>query len=75
LGLAEELREFGIAVNTLWPRTAIATAAVEMLSGNSSRLSWNFHYCWVYADCVVQAPQEWLEAESQILWLMRRTGY
>ena len=29
LGLAEELREFGIASNTLWPRTTIATAAVE----------------------------------------------
>lgn len=29
LGLAEELREFGIAANTLWPRTTIATAAVE----------------------------------------------
>lgn len=24
----------GIAVNTLWPRTSIATAAVEMLSGD-----------------------------------------
>jgi len=27
-GMAEEFAEFGIAVNTLWPRTAIATAAV-----------------------------------------------
>jgi len=26
----EELREFGIAVNSLWPRTTIATAAVEV---------------------------------------------
>jgi citronellol/citronellal dehydrogenase len=31
LGMAEELRRDGIAVNSLWPRTAIATAAVEML--------------------------------------------
>ena len=31
LGLAEELRGDGIAVNSLWPRTAIATAAIEML--------------------------------------------
>jgi citronellol/citronellal dehydrogenase len=30
LGLAEELRPFGIAVNSLWPRTTIATAAVEV---------------------------------------------
>jgi citronellol/citronellal dehydrogenase len=31
LGMAEELRRDGIAVNSLWPRTAIATAAIEML--------------------------------------------
>jgi len=30
LGLAEELRDQGIAVNSLWPRTTIATAAVEV---------------------------------------------
>lgn len=29
LGLAEELRGDGIASNTLWPRTTIATAAIE----------------------------------------------
>ena len=33
LGLAEELREAGIAVNSLWPRTTIATAAVVNLLG------------------------------------------
>lgn len=30
LGMAEELRSQGIAVNSLWPRTTIATAAVEV---------------------------------------------
>ena len=30
LGMAEELRPDGIAVNSLWPRTTIATAAVEV---------------------------------------------
>ena len=30
LGMAEELRRQGIAVNSLWPRTTIATAAVEV---------------------------------------------
>ena len=30
LGMAEELRGQGIAVNSLWPRTTIATAAVEV---------------------------------------------
>src|SRR4030081_1510444 len=33
LGLAGELREQGIAVNTLWPRTTIATAAIKNLLG------------------------------------------
>jgi citronellol/citronellal dehydrogenase len=33
LGLAEELREEGIAVNALWPRTIIATAALNVLGG------------------------------------------
>jgi citronellol/citronellal dehydrogenase len=31
LGLAEELRRDGIAVNALWPRTVIATSALNML--------------------------------------------
>jgi citronellol/citronellal dehydrogenase len=30
LGMAEELRADGIAVNSLWPRTTIATAAIEV---------------------------------------------
>jgi citronellol/citronellal dehydrogenase len=33
LGLAGELRAQGIAVNALWPRTSIATAAVQNLLG------------------------------------------
>src|ERR1700751_3429452 len=35
LGLAGELREKGIAVNALWPRTTIATAAVKNLLGGA----------------------------------------
>lgn len=34
LGMAEEFRERGVAVNALWPRTTIATAAVAMLGGD-----------------------------------------
>lgn len=30
LGMAEEFRAHGIAVNSLWPRTTIATAAIEV---------------------------------------------
>ncbi|MGA7486499.1 MAG: NAD(P)-dependent oxidoreductase [Xanthobacteraceae bacterium] len=33
LGLAGELREKGIAVNALWPRTTIATSAIKNLLG------------------------------------------
>ena len=33
LGMAEELRPEGVAVNALWPRTAIDTAALAMLGG------------------------------------------
>ena len=33
LGMAEELKGEGIAVNALWPRTVIATAAVQNLLG------------------------------------------
>ncbi len=33
LGLAGELRAKGIAVNALWPRTTIATAAIKNLLG------------------------------------------
>ena len=36
LGMAQEFREQGIAVNALWPRTAIHTAAIEMLTGPDS---------------------------------------
>jgi citronellol/citronellal dehydrogenase len=35
LGMAEELRERGIAVNALWPRTVIATAALNLLGGDA----------------------------------------
>jgi len=38
LGMAPELAEFGIAVNALWPRTAIATAAVANLLGGDAML-------------------------------------
>jgi citronellol/citronellal dehydrogenase len=33
MGLAEELKAYHIAANTLWPRTTIATAAVQNLLG------------------------------------------
>jgi citronellol/citronellal dehydrogenase len=38
LGLAGELRETGIAVNALWPRSIIATAAIQNLLGGEERM-------------------------------------
>lgn len=35
LGMAEEFRDEGVAVNALWPRTGIATAAIYMLGGDA----------------------------------------
>lgn len=38
LGMAEELRGDGIAVNALWPRTVIKTAALAMIPGVDTRM-------------------------------------
>jgi citronellol/citronellal dehydrogenase len=39
LGLAEELRGDGIASNALWPRTLVATAAVQNLLGGEAAMA------------------------------------
>lgn len=41
LGMAGEFADYGIAVNTLWPRTIIATAAIEFAVGSKD----TFDYC------------------------------
>jgi citronellol/citronellal dehydrogenase len=38
LGMAGEFRQEGIAVNALWPRTVIATAAVRNLLGGDEAI-------------------------------------
>ena len=38
LGFAQELKEAGVASNTLWPRTLIATAAVQNLLGGDEAM-------------------------------------
>jgi citronellol/citronellal dehydrogenase len=38
LGLAEDLRDDGVAANSLWPRTIIATAAVRNLLGGDEAM-------------------------------------
>jgi citronellol/citronellal dehydrogenase len=37
LGMAEEFRRDGIAVNALWPRTAIDTEAIRLIAGPDAR--------------------------------------
>jgi citronellol/citronellal dehydrogenase len=39
LGLAAEFRDAGIASNTLWPRTLVATAAVQNLLGGDAAMA------------------------------------
>ena len=39
LGMAEEFRDDGIAFNSLWPRTLVATAAVQNLLGGDAAMA------------------------------------
>ena len=38
LGMAEEFRPHGIAVNALWPRTTIDTEAIRLIAGQGARM-------------------------------------
>jgi citronellol/citronellal dehydrogenase len=38
LGMAEEFKSLGIAVNALWPKTIVATSALAMIPGMTERL-------------------------------------
>ena len=38
LGMAEEFKHYGIRANCLWPKTIIATAAIEFAIGNSEMM-------------------------------------
>ena len=58
LAMAEELRDQGIASNTLWPRTLVATAAVQNLLGGEAAMA-RARKPEVYADAayvVVNKP-------------------
>src|SRR5438045_9674664 len=43
IGLAEELKKYGIASNTLWPKTTMAKAAVNNLLGGDELLKRSRH--------------------------------
>jgi citronellol/citronellal dehydrogenase len=38
LGMAQEFRAQGVAVNALWPRTTIDTEAIRLIAGQEARL-------------------------------------
>lgn len=69
LGLAEEFRGDGIAANTLWPRTTIATAAVQNVIGGD-RLMAVSRTPEIYADAayeVLTAPARELTGRTLIV--------
>ena len=40
LGMSEEFEKYGISVNCLWPKTIIATAAIEFAVGSRDTLKY-----------------------------------
>jgi citronellol/citronellal dehydrogenase len=64
LGMSREFAADGIAVNALWPRTAIATAAIEFAVGNEAML----RFCRK-PEIVADAAHEILSGRSR-----ERTG-
>uniref|UniRef100_A0AC34FKR2 SCP2 domain-containing protein n=1 Tax=Panagrolaimus sp. ES5 TaxID=591445 RepID=A0AC34FKR2_9BILA len=50
LGMADEFRSDGIAVNALWPRTLIWTAAADMLTGGTEEGRKGSRYAAIVAD-------------------------
>lgn len=43
MGLAEEFKQYGIAVNAVWPKTLLATAAVQNLLGGDKAIAHSRH--------------------------------
>ena len=60
LGMAEEFREKGLAVNALWPRSVIATAAVQNLLGGDEVMR-----CARKPDIMADAAHAILTKESR----------
>lgn len=69
LGLAAEFADHGVAANTLWPSTTIATAAVENLLGGEKLMRVS-RTPQIYADAayeVMTAPAQELSGRSLIV--------
>ncbi|MGK0291319.1 MAG: citronellol/citronellal dehydrogenase [bacterium] len=63
LGMSEEFKQYGIAVNTLWPQTIIATAAIEMTLGGTE----------VFENC--RSPKIMADAAYEILTTEKTRTY
>ncbi|MFW2514232.1 SDR family oxidoreductase [Demequina sp. SO4-13] len=69
LGLAAELAKAGVAANTLWPRTTIATAAIQNLAGGDALMR-RSRTPDIYADAayeVITSPSRELTGQSLIV--------
>jgi citronellol/citronellal dehydrogenase len=64
LGLAEEFRKDGIAVNALWPRTIIDTAALQVIPGAPGRRGRTVQ---IMADAAYVVLNSGLEISGRIL--------
>jgi len=58
LGQSEEFKQYGIAVNALWPKTAIRTAAVEMLVSHDKNYIKNCRSADIMADAATTIFQK-----------------
>ena len=54
LGMAEEFRAAGVAVNCLWPRTLISTAAIEFAVPGGAALFARSRKPAIMADAVAE---------------------
>ena len=54
LGMAEEFRGAGVAVNCLWPRTLVATAAIEFAVPGGASLFARARRPEIMADAVTE---------------------
>ena len=82
IGVAEELRDAGIASNTLWPRTLVATAAVQNLLGGDEAMG-RARKPEVYSDAayaILNKPAAHTPAEPAVrgraagIWRHRSVG-
>jgi citronellol/citronellal dehydrogenase len=77
LGMADELRSDGIAVNALWPRTLIWTSAALMLGGGEEEFQRVARKPEILADCaywMLQQPPTYTQNFELDEALLRRIG-